>query len=501
MIESAPILTTVLPLLGAFLTPMVSRLGKRFHAQRACGWFAASVTIAMLLLIIAMGARVLGGDIIIYKLGGWPPPFGINLVVDELSLLMTLMIAGVGSLVVIYSVTHMQHYARLDLYYTLLLLIMSGMTGVVLTGDIFNLYVFLEVTCISAYVLVAFERRWESIEASIKYLIIGSLGTSFLLLGIALTYGVTGSLNIADIAGKFKVLSSAEPMPTVMMLILVLFVAGFCVNAAIVPFHAWLADAHPAAPSPISALLSGVVVSMGIYGILRVVYVMFGAPAVGPILTSLGLTSMLVGVLMAFGQRDFKRMLAYHTISQQGYVLLGVGLGTAIGIQGGLLHMLNISIIQALNFMCAGAVLYRTKTRDFNELGGLGKCMPVTATLFLIGTFGIAGTPPFNGYASKSAIYTASAGLPVHLTIAIIVDVLTLIFFLRAFRMVFLGVKPRRFHDIKEAPRLMLLPMCILAALCIVLGVLPRLGFGIAGAAQETVTNPSKYIGPVLGSA
>ena len=498
MTESVPILIILLPLIGAFLTPMVSRLGKRFlNTEQACGWFAVSVTIATLLLVAIMGARVLGGETMVYKLGGWPPPLGINLVVDGLSLMMTVMIAGVGSLVAVYSITHMRHRAGLSRYYTLLLLIITGMMGVVLTGDIFNFYVFLEMTCISAYALVAFERKWESIEASIKYLIIGSLGTTFLLLGIALTYGAVGSLNIADIAGKFTSMSGAVPIVTV--LIPVLFVAGFCVKAAIVPFHAWLADAHPAAPSPISALLSGVVVAIGMYGILRVVYVMFGALAIGPMLAALGLVSMLVGVLMAFGQRDFKRMLAYHTISQQGHVLLGVGLGTAIGIQGALFHVLNISIIQALNFMCAGAVLHCAKSRNFDELGGLGRVMPVTAGLFLIGTFSIAGTPLFNGYSSKSAIYAAGAGLPIHVTIAVIVDVLTMVFFLRAFRMVFLGTRPKHLRGVKEAPRLALLPMGVLAALCIVLGVLPSLGLSIVGPAQEAVMNPGNYIGRVLG--
>jgi len=500
MIEIPPIMAIILPLFGAFLTPIVAFVSWRFGVRRqVCGWFAVAIIVATFAIVASMIPAVLGEKILVYEFGR-SPPLGINLVVDGLSLFMALMIAGIGSLVAIYSITHMQHHTRLDLYYTLLLLIITGMMGVVVTGDIFNLYVFLEITCISAYVLVAFERRWESIEAGIKYMIIGSLGTSFILLGITLTYGTAGSLNIADLMGKFAaVTSGAEPVPLVMVLIPALFVAGFCVKAAIVPFHAWLADAHPAAPSPISALLSGVVVSIGMYGILRVVYMMLGALTIGPILAVLGLVSVLVGVLMAFGQHDFKRMLAYHTISQQGYVLLGVGMGTAIGIQGALFHMLNISIIQALNFMCAGAVLYRAKTRNFDELGGLRKSMPVTAILFLVGAFSISGTPLFNAYASKSAIYAASASQPLYLAIAILADVLTMIFFLRAFRLVFLGTRPRHLLSVKEAPMRMLFPMCILAVLCIVLGVLPRLGFNIVGTAQEAVTNPSNYVGRVLG--
>jgi multicomponent Na+:H+ antiporter subunit D len=379
------------------------------------------------------------------------------------------------------------------------------MLGVALTGDIFNFYVFLEIMCISTYALVAFEREWESIEASMKYLFIGSLGTSLLLLGIALMYGVFGSLNIADLTGKLAIVERTGPMPMILTLALSLFVGGFCIKAAVVPLHAWLADAHPAAPTPISALLSGVFVTIGAYGILRVVYVMFGTLAIGPLLAGLGLISMVVGALMALAQRDLKRLIAYSTVSQMGYIFFGIGLGTTMGIQGGLFHLLNNAIMKALLFMCAGAVVHRVAGRNLDEMGGLGRNMPITATTFAIGALATAGVPPLNGFASKWVIYMAgveAGGLwLIAVAIAVLTSAVTLAYLLKAFASVFLGQIPKPLQNVKEVPPLMLFPMCLLAALCILLGILPQLGVAIVKPAQGAVMQIDNYMKSVLGGA
>jgi multicomponent Na+:H+ antiporter subunit D len=502
VIPHAPILAILLPLFAAFLMPVVGILAKRCNIKYAREIFAIAVIVAVCVMVVSMAPAVWGGEILVYRLGGWAPPWGINLVVDGLSLLMAITIAGIGSLVVIYSIEYMRHKNGQTQYYTLLLLITAGMMGVVLTGDIFNLYVFLEITCISAYALVAFERRGESVAAGIKYLIISSIGTSLLMFGIALTYGVAGSLNIADLAGRLAIINSGgQSLSIVMVLILTLFVVGFCIKSAVVPMHAWLVDAYPAAPSPISALLSGVVVAIGVYCMLRIEYMMFGAMAIGVLLSALGLVSMIVGGLMALVQRDLKRLLAYSTVSTMGYIVLGVGLGTAMGIQGGLFHLFNNAVMNALLFMCAGAIVYRAGTRNLDELGGLYRNMPVTATVFTIGALAVAGVPPLNGFASKWAIYIAGieAGSPIFTIIAIIISVLTLAYFLKVIASVFLGSRPTRLRDVKEAPKLMLVPMCLLAALCIVFGVLPQLGIDLVQPAQEAIMQVDNYIESVLG--
>ncbi|GAI20091.1 unnamed protein product, partial [marine sediment metagenome] len=229
MILHAPILAILIPLFAAFLMPVVGILAHRRGIKRAREWFAIAAVLAEFAIVVSMLPAVWGGQVLVYQLGGWQPPWGINLAIDGLNLLVALIVAGIGALVVIYSFVYMERDTGLDQYYTLFLLILAGMMGVALTGDIFNLYVFFEIMCISSYALVAFRRNWQSIEASIKYMIVSSLGTSFILLGIALLYGLAGSLNIADLAQKLgPVASSAVIVP------LALFVTGFGIKIAMV---------------------------------------------------------------------------------------------------------------------------------------------------------------------------------------------------------------------------------------------------------------------------
>ncbi|MEM3421716.1 MAG: proton-conducting transporter membrane subunit, partial [Candidatus Hadarchaeum sp.] len=395
MIPHAPILVIIIPLFTAFVMPVIGILAKRYHIKYLREVVAIVVMGAVLAIVSNMALDVWGGEIILYKLGGWSPPWGIVLAVDALSTQMAFMIAVLGTLVVIYSASYMGRDSGLSYFYTLILLVMSGMLGIVLTGDFFNFYVFLEIMSISSYALVSFRRDALSIEAGMKYLLIGSLGTSFVLLSVVMLYGAVGTLNIADLAVKLAAYSATN-VPTVLVISLALFVTGVMVKVAMVPFHTWLPDAFTAAPTAISALLAGPAAVVGIYWVARLPYLPFGMP-VGAILVALGLISMVVGVLMALMQRDFKRMLAYHVISQKGYMVLGIGLGTlgaTLGTQGGLFHLLNHSTYKALLFMCAGAVLYQTKSQKFDELGGLGKNMPITALTFLIGALAISGIPP-----------------------------------------------------------------------------------------------------------
>lgn len=502
MIPHAPILTIVLPIFAAFLTPVVGIVAKRFGVERARDWFVVGVAILMFIIVASMVPAVWGGEVLVYKLGGWSPPWGIVLAVDGLNLLVALIIAGVVSLVAIYSVVYMERDSGLEKYYTLLMLVTAGSMGVTLTGDIFNLYVFFEIMSISSYALVAFRRNWDSVEAGVKYLVIGSLGTSLLLLSIVFLYGLIGSLNIADLAWKLVEIKATQPLPMIVPLMLALLVTGFGIKIAMVPLHAWLPDAYQAAPSAVSALLSGATTTVGIYAMLRVSYLLFGALAIGMMFIVLGLITMVAGGLMALVQRDLKRLLAYSCISQMGYILLGVGFGTTMGIQGGLFHLLNNAIYKVLLFMCAGAIVYRVGTSNLDELGGLGKNMPITATLFVVGALAISGVPPLNGFASKWTIYVAGmeAGQPICTAIAVVMSALTLAYFLKAINLMFLGQRPEHLREVKEAPPLMLFPMLMLAAFCVVFGILPGLGIDLVRPAQGAVMNQLGYIGSVMGA-
>lgn len=497
MIPHAPILAVFIPLLTAFLLPLVGVVSHRYRVGRARDWLAVAAVIAELLVVLSMfpDARA---QTLTYQLGNWTPPAGIVLAVDALGILAAALISGISALVVIYSITYMGRDTGLDKYYTLLFLVVAGMMGVALTGDLFNLYVFFEIMSIASYALVSFRRKWQSIEASIKYMIVGSLGTSLILIGIASLYGLTGTLTIGHLMQRIPLIPTSYLIAPLAFLIV-----GFGIKIAMVPLHMWMPDAYQAAPSSVSALLSGASGAVGVYALIRVIYMLFGIAGVGTILAGLGAATMVLGAMMALMQKDLKRLLAYSGISQMGYVLVGVGLGTALGIQGGLFHLFNNAIYKTMLFMIAGALIYRVGTTNMDRLGGLWKSMPITGSLFAVGALAIAGVPPFNGFASKWMIYVAgvnAGGLGYALTaVALITSALTLAYFLKALNAVFLGHRPGHLADVKEVPKLMLAPIIILGVLCLVFGVLPQLGVDLVTPAEQAVSNVNGYITSVMG--
>jgi multicomponent Na+:H+ antiporter subunit D len=269
---------------------------------------------------------------------------------------------------------------------------------------------------------------------------------------------------------------------------LCLFIAGFGLKAALVPFHAWLPDAHPSAPAPISAMLSGVLIkTLGVYALIRIVFNVFGVTIpLGNVLIVLGVLSMVIGVFLAVGQWDFKRLLAYHSISQMGYVILGIGIGglvlaeggniawASLAILGGLFHMVNHAVFKSLLFLTSGSVEMSTGTRQLKQMGGLAEKLPLTRTTCLIASASIAGIPPFNGFWSKMLIVIAAvqAGFYFLAVVTILVSLVTLISFLKVQRYIFLGELPKDLQDVKENRGTMGLAMVTLACLCVVMGLL-----------------------------
>ncbi|MHC4722179.1 MAG: complex I subunit 5 family protein, partial [Planctomycetota bacterium] len=367
-----------IPLVTAFLLPIFGKKGKTLATL-----LANLATLSLLALAVASIGRT---DV--YEVGKWSIPLGINMVLDGLSSLLLLAISVVSTAAMLFSVRYMEQYTAKAKYLSLFMLMVAGMNGVVLSGDIFNVFVFLEIASIASYALVGFGCEHEELEASFKYMVLGSIGSIFVLFAVALVYGNTGSLNMAYIS---KAIQSSGLNPG-LTFALGLFVAGFGLKAALVPFHAWLPDAHPSAPAPISAMLSGVIIkALGIYALARMVFNVFGVSIqMGWILTVLGLLSMVVGAFMAIGQWDIKRLMAYSSISQLGYVVLGIGLGgvilargdnvawASLAILGGLFHLVNHAVYKSLLFLTSGSIQMSTGTREMREMGGLAEKMPVT---------------------------------------------------------------------------------------------------------------------------
>jgi multicomponent Na+:H+ antiporter subunit D len=460
-------------------------------------------------LLAVMAVRMLFEAPFMYTVGNWKPPFGILLVSDGLSSLMLVVINVIGFLAVIFSLKYMTTYTAKEKYFALFMLMIAGMNGVVITGDMFNMYVFLEIASIASYALVGFGTGRRELEASFKYLILGGVASTAILFGIAILYSLTGTLNMPDLAQQLELIGMTRAVSFVMAL----FIMGFGLKASAVPFHAWLPDAHPSAPAPISAMLSGVLIkALGMYTIMRIMFDIVGRNAlVAGILMFLGALSMTVAGLLAIGQSDFKRMLAYSSISQMGYVLIAIGLAlnpnaeltvAALALIGGLFHLVNHAVFKSLLFLGSGAVEYRTGTRDLGELGGLIRKMPVTGTSVAIGSLSIAGVPPFNGFWSKLIIIIAllKGGYWIYGSLAVLVGFITLFYFIKLQRETLFGKLPEALTGVREAPFAMTLPLVILAALCVVMG----LGYvavegSLLEAAKSALLDKLAYMNLVIG--
>jgi multicomponent Na+:H+ antiporter subunit D len=454
-------LFVAIPLGVAFVIPMVSRRLR---------WVPDLLGNLTLFVLAALSFAAAGHEVI-YHMGAWPTPLGVDLRLDGLSALLLIAINVIGLAATLFSVSYLELYTSKFRYYSLFLFMVAGMNGTVLSGDLFNIFVFMEITAIASYALVAFGCEHEELEAAFKYAVLGSVASTFVLIGVALVYGMTGTLNLSHMAAKLAGMEAGSPI----RFALALFIGGFGLKAALVPFHAWLPDAHPSAPAPVSAMLSGVMIkATGVYVIARLLFNVFGiTPDLLLILRWLGLISMVGGVLLAVGQWDMKRLFAYHSISQIGYVVLGLGLGTPLGIAGGLYHLINHSAFKSLLFLNAGSVEYATGTRDLKRLGGLNRLMPVTGATSMVASMSIAGIPPFNGFFSKLIIILAcvQAGHQGLAAWAVFVSLMTLASFLKVQKYAFFESFKGAWQDIRRVPVPMGAAMILLAVCCLAMSL------------------------------
>jgi len=509
----APALLIAIPLLGAFAVPLIGKLGRGVRNV-----FIGLITLATAALAVLLAINVLraGGAPSVYVLGGSaagiPLPSGLSipvrilLEIDGMSVFMTLITVLVATAGTFFSFSYWRTRSGGNMYHSLLLLLTAGILGMELTGDMFNFFVFLEITSIAACGLIGF-RVWlkRSQEAGFKVMGLYTLSGLFVLLAIGLLYGQYGGLNMAYLASHIT-------GGMVDMVALGLLLTGLAMKAGAVPLHMWAPDAYGEAPAPTSAVLVANS-QASLYALFRVLFTLYGltinAASIGWILVVLALLTIFVGVTMALIQSDMKRLIAYSAVSQIGYMLLGVGVGLATlatkpdfgltAMSGGIFHMLNDAACIGLLFLASGAAIRAAGTRDLNRMGGLAHGMKWTTVFFVIGSFALAGIPPFNGFASKFLIYEASFKLsPVLSIIAILSSIMLLAVFVKVFQAAFLGPKPQL--DVSDPPAGMLLPMAVLALVVIVFGLFP--GFFIDSivtpAAKALWMGRDAYIGAVL---
>ncbi|MBN3038134.1 MAG: NADH-quinone oxidoreductase subunit F [Candidatus Omnitrophica bacterium] len=486
-----PVLLIAVPLGLAFAIPLFA-----FFWRPAAKYIPPAALVFNLVVSILLLAQVLENPLIV-SIGGWQPPFCIILVAGPLGVLFSAIIALVGLLVSVYALDYIKE-GPAEKYNMLFLLLLTGATGVVLTGDIFNLFVFFEILCISSYALVAYLRDKAGIESAIKYLIQGAVGSSLLLIGIGLLYGLFGTLNMADIAQNIKSVS-----PVSVFVPMVLIIAGLGVEAAIFPLNAWLPDAHSSAPSSISAILSGIAIEVGLYAVARVIFTIFGASSILLFLSLLGILTLLIGEMCAFSQNNIKRMLAYSSIGQIGLILFALAIATSYGVTGGLFQMISHTLSKALLFLAAGYMIYQAGSMEMSALEGLGKKMPLTCLAFTIGAFSLVGLPPFIGFPSKflivqSALAAKETFFSVLIGLALLGTVIEGAYFFRVVQVLYFKGEETNTPR-KDAPVTALIPMFIFVVLSIVVGIYPKLVTDVLNSAASELINRLDYIRNILG--
>ncbi len=517
ILDNLPALLIAVPLLGAFLIPIIGRfLPKIRDAWIILVSFLSSMAAVLTAftvytkgtLVYVFGAAAGSGAAPIDS-GGIP--FRIIFTIDGFGAFMLLSAAIVSFAVVLYLVASQKERSGKSEFYALYLLLTAGIFGMVSTGDLFNFFVFLEINTLSGAALVSYHRKGGiAVEGALKYLIVNTVGGLMVLFSVGLLYAQYNSLNMAYIASQMT-------LTTLNIVALVLFITALAMKAGAVPFHFATPDAYSVAPSGITALM--VVASQaGLYGLFRILFTVYGGVintvTVGWVIIVIGILSMVIGVTMALPQKDIKRLLAYHAVSQTGYMLLGVGVAFAVlgdpaataafgqtAMEGGLFHIINHALYKGLLFLAVGAVIYRTGVWSLNKLGGLGHNMKWTMVFFLIGALAIAGIPPFNGFASKLMIYeSVFAFNPALSIIAMVVSILTLASFMKVFHSVFMGPKLPEFENVKEVPKLMIAGMVILTIFVIGFGLMPDLVVdSIVTPAANALLNQGSYITAVLG--
>ncbi|MDO8535718.1 MAG: proton-conducting transporter membrane subunit, partial [Candidatus Omnitrophota bacterium] len=377
--------------------------------------------------------------------------FNVPFSVDYLTFLMLLSI-GIVSLSSLLVSRYTISYGEERFNFINLLIIASiGMCGIVLVRDLFSMYVFLEITAVASFILIAFDRDRQALEGAFKYIVLSAVATIMMLASIALILMVSGSTSFDAVASAFK---GSAPNP-VMTLSIALFVCGLLIKGGIVPFHGWLPDAYSTASPPVSVLLAGIVTkTCGIYTLMRLVTSVFGfTPQIEIVLLVAGTLSVLVGAFAALGQSNFNRMLAYSSISQIGYIILGLGTGSALGIAGAAFHIFNHAIFKSQLFINAAAVRVASGTKDMDDMGGLSSKMPVTGATSVIAMLSTCGVPPFAGFWSKLMIIVAlwQTGHVAFGVIAVLASILTLAYMLSMQRRVFFGKVAEGLENVREA--------------------------------------------------
>ncbi len=495
-IDSQLILLPIfVPLMGAGVALL---LRKRRPYQAA--WSLGTMLLSCVACLWLFGVVWQTGRPLVWQGGGWIAPFGITLVGDLLSLFFVVMTQVVMLMGMIYALGSQDKAVKYPAFLVLFLTLCTGLTGTFLTGDIFNMFVFAELLVISGTVLTAIADDEFGTEAAYKYFYMSLLASFFMLLGIGCLYVSYGTLNMADLAARIQV----QPNGLLLLPAIGFLLATFMIKSAVFPFHFWQPDFHAASPTAVSAMLSSVVVKLGVYGFLRMSFLLFVAQTaqIRGLLLVLGIVGILFGGLSAIGTHNVKRMLAYSTLAQIGFVLVGIGWGTPLALTAALVFAFNHSLIKAAMLMLAGFVASRAsiKSASFAVVTGVGRPLPAAGILFFVGSLALAGIPPTSGFISKLLLFSSGIAAEEFWTLFIIgiFSILTLVYTMRAFMRIW-WQQPAEGISTKPAGDHLLAPI-LLIGLILLLGMWASPLVEAAEAVSAWVLDPAAYVAAVLGN-
>ena len=478
--ENAIALAVVLPLLTAPLCVLVGRGIFAWGAATLSAWASFALSLGLL-------ARVRAEGTIRYAMGGWDAPVGIEYRLDTLGALVMVVVTAIASVVFTYSWRSVEREVdehRHRWFYACLCLCFAGMLGIPVTGDAFNLFVFLEISSLSTYVIVAMGRDRRALTAAFRYLLIGTVGATFYLLGVGFLYMMTGTLNIEDLARQLTE-TTADGTPlhktTTVQAALAFLSVGVCLKIALFPLHIWLPNVYAFAPSVVSAFLSATATKVAILILLRVFYTVdgqsmpFDALPLANTLVPLAVTGAVVASIVAVYQRNVKRLLAYSSVAQVGYIVVGIGLATEAGLTSGLLHLFNHALMKGALFLAMGCVFYRVGSARLELLRGVGRQMPLTSVSLVIGGLSLIGVPLTAGFVSKWALLSAvlEDGRWITGGLIILSSLISIVYVAQFLHVLLIRERPKDAESVREAPLWMVIPTLVLA--------LANLWFGIVG--------------------
>ncbi|MFP3983282.1 MAG: monovalent cation/H+ antiporter subunit D family protein [Desulfurivibrionaceae bacterium] len=492
--DQIPVIIITAPLLGAFLVNIAGLFGFK---RVSCLLLTAAVLFLALAASIGTLFQVMENGVISYRLGGWPPPFGIEYVIDHLNALVLVVVNAVSLITVIFSGRSVKKEIpshKIPLFYSILILLVTGLSGITITGDAFNLYVLLEISALTGYALIAVGRN-RALMASFNYLMLGTIGASLYLLGTGHLYIMTGSLNMGDLSVILTDLYGSRAILIALFLILV----GTWIKMALFPLHTWLPNSYTYAPTATSCIAAPLVTKVSVYIMLRAMFSIFTPEYVYNYLNISGLIiwvsviAIVAGSLLALAQKDLKKMLTYLIVAEVGYMVGGAWLANSLGLTGTILHILNDALMTLCLFMAAATIAYRTGNLGLENLGGLYRKMPFTMAAFTIGALSMIGVPPTAGFFSKWYLILGAidAGQWGYMAALIFSSLVNAILFFRIFEIAVFEKAPEEGHERKrfaEAPLSMVAPLWIVAVSLIVVGIYTG----------DIVTNVIQYAVPLI---